>query len=116
MRHQKKGKKIDRNSATRKALLRGLAVDLVNHGKIKTTHTKAQMLRVYVERLITKAKKGDLAAKRYLRGHLSTEANVRKIVDDVAPKYKERAGGYTRIIKMNFRVGDGAPVSQIELV
>lgn len=116
MRHQKKGKKIGRNSATRKALLKSLSGDFATHEKIQTTHVKAKMLSSHFERLITKAKKGDLIAIRYLKKYLPTEVNIKKMIDDIAPRYKDRNGGYTRVTKIGPRLGDGASISQIELI
>lgn len=116
MRHQKHGKKLDRDSAGRRALMKSLSSGLIEHEKIQTTHAKAQVLRSHIEKMITKAKDGDLAARRHLSRFLSKEEDVKKIITEIAPKYKNRPGGYTRIIKMGNRVGDGAPVSQIELV
>lgn len=116
MQHLKSGKKLSRNTAGRKALLKSLSSGLVIHEKIKTTHTKAKVLRSHFERLITKAKVGDVNTRRYLNNYFSTEADVKKMVEVIGPRYKTRAGGYTRIIKIGPRVGDGAPVSQIELI
>lgn len=116
MRHQKKGKKLDRNAATRKALLKSLSGGLVLHEKIKTTQAKAKFLKSHFEKLITKAKKGDLTARRNLNKYLPTEKEVKKMMEEIGPRYKDRAGGYTRIIKIGPRVGDGAEMAQIELV
>jgi large subunit ribosomal protein L17 len=116
MRHQKKGKTLSRDSAGRKALAKSLAGGLVLHAKIKTTKAKAQILKSHFEKLITKAKKGDLAARRYLKRYLPTEKEVKKMVEEIGPKYKDRNGGYTRIVKIGPRKGDGAEMVQIELV
>lgn len=116
MNHKIKGKKLDRNAAGRKALVKSLSGALVTHEKVQTTHVKAQVLRSHIEKLITKAKKGDLATRRYLAKFLPKEENIKKMIEEIGPRYKDRNGGYTRIIKIRNRVGDGAPVSQIELV
>lgn len=116
MRHMKKGKKFGRMTDSRRALARSLATNLVIYGKIKTTVDKAKALRSIVERLITKAKKGGLTARRELLKVLYTTAAVNKMLNDIAPKYKDRKGGYTRVIKMGQRRGDAAQVAIIELV
>lgn len=116
MRHKKEGKKLDRNSAQRKALLKSLSAGLISHEKIQTTETKAKFLRSHFEKLITKAKKDDVTSIRYLKKYLPTEKDVKKMVKEIGPRYRGRNGGYTRIIKIGPRVGDGAPVAQIELV
>lgn len=115
MRKRKKGKKFGRVKEQRKALMRGLASSLVLHKKIKTTETKAKELRRFIEPLITKAKKGDLHKRRQVREYLS-DPITQKLFNDIAPLYKERNGGYTRIIKLAPRESDGAKMAQIELV
>ncbi|MFH1565136.1 MAG: 50S ribosomal protein L17 [bacterium] len=116
MRHKKEGKKLDRNSAQRKALMKSLSAGLAMHEKIQTTETKAKLLKSHFEKLITKAKKDDLVSVRYLKKYLPTEKEVKKMVKEIGPRYRTRNGGYTRIIKIGPRAGDGAPVVQIELV
>jgi large subunit ribosomal protein L17 len=116
MRHQKKGKTLSRDSAQRKALMKSLSAGLVLHEKIKTTQTKAKLLKSHFEKLITKAKKDDLDSIRYLKKYLPTDKEVKKMVKEIGPRYRNRNGGYTRIIKIGPRVGDGAPIVQIELV
>jgi len=116
MRHQKKGKTLSRNSTARKALMKSLSAGLVTHEKIKTTEAKAKVFKSHFEKLITKAKVGDLNAIRYVKKYLPTEKEVKKMIEEIGPRYKTRNGGYTRIIKIGPRVGDGAPVVQIELV
>ena len=115
MRKSKKGKKFGRVMEQRKALMRALVSSLILHKKIRTTETKAKELRRFVEPLITKAKAGDLHRRRQVRKFLS-EAITKKLFNEIGPLYKERAGGYTRIIKMAPRVSDGARMAQIELV
>jgi len=116
MRHRYKGKILDRKKEPRKALLRNLATSLILYEKIKTTEAKAKTLRPYVEKMITKGKKSTLAARRELLKDLYLESAVKKVMDDLAPRYKERHGGYTRITKLVPRQGDGAKMAQIEFV
>lgn len=116
MRHNKKKFTLGRESTQRKALLRSLAESLVVHGGIRTTHAKARALRTVVEPLVTRAKRGNLFDKRQIAKVLYTKAAVDKMVKEIGPRYKERNGGYTRIIKIGSRVNDGAPVVRIEFV
>lgn len=116
MRHQKKKVTLGRKSEPKNALLKNLAESLVLYEKIKTTQAKAKAVRPVVEKLITKAKKGDLAGRRQLIKALFTENVVRKLMDDIAPRYKDRNGGYTRITKLDNRLGDGAQEAIIEFV
>ncbi len=116
MRHRKKGKILDRKIGPRKALLRNLAVSLILYEKIQTTRAKAKTLRPIVEKLITKGKINNLTARRYLLKYLYKESAVKKILEDLSPRFKERKGGYTRIINIGRRQGDGAEIVQIELV
>jgi large subunit ribosomal protein L17 len=106
-------KKFGRVRNQRKALYKALATALINNGKIQTTQTKAKALAVYVNKLITKAKRGDLSSRRLLINSLST-VTVNKLINDIGPKLKDRKGGYTRIIKNGRRLSDGAPVAFIE--
>lgn len=115
MRKRKKGKKFGRVKEQRKALMKSLASSLVLHKKIKTTETKAKELRRFIEPLITKARTGDLHKRRQVRRYLS-DSLTKKLFDDIAPSYKERPGGYTRIIKLAPRDSDGARMAQIELI
>lgn len=116
MRHQKKGKTLDRKKQPREALLRGLAASLILYEKVKTTEAKAKAVKPLVEKLITKGKENTLANRRYLHKYLYTENAVKKVLEVLGPKYKERQGGYTRIVKLGQRPGDGAKTVQIELV
>ncbi len=116
MRHQKKKITLDRNSANRRALLANLAESLVLFEKIRTTKAKAKAVRSMVERLITKAKKNTLASRRDLASVLYTKNSVKKLVEELGPRYAERKGGYTRIILLQNRVGDGAEEALVELV
>ena len=116
MRHQKKGRKLGVNPSHRKAMLRNLAANLIEHKRIKTTDSRAKALRTFIEPLITKAKKGELNSIRQVEKKLSKKNVVQTLVHDIAPVYAERNGGYTRIIKLGFRDNDRASVSLIELV
>lgn len=115
-RHQYTTRKLSRKSGPRKALLRGLATSVILYERVKTTLPKAKEIRPIVEKLITAAKKGDLAAIRALSSYLYGENAVQKLVTEIAPIYKDRNGGYTRIVKLGNRPGDNAPVAIIELV
>lgn len=123
-------RKLGRTSSQRKAMLRDLATDLIIHERIQTTEARAKELRSVVEKMITLGKRGDLHARRQVaefirreviigtddEGKETTTYAIQKLFDDVAPRYTERQGGYTRIMKMGPRRGDGAPVVVIELV
>ena len=119
MRHQKKGRKLNRTASHRKALFSNLASSLVIHKKITTTDAKGKELRSYVERLVTYAKKGDVHGRRLIQKKIPGKrgkeiANI--LIHDIAPSYMDRQGGYTRLIKLNNRKNDNAPVSLIEFV
>ena len=115
-RHGYQGRKFGRERDQRKALLKGLATNMVEHGKIETTLPKAKELRRYVEKLITKAKKGDLANRRQVIASLNTRAVAYKLVDEIAPQLSHRTSGYTRIERTKLRVGDGAQMATIGFV
>ena len=115
-RHGYQGRKFGREKDQRKALLKGLASSLVEHGRIETTLPKAKELRRYIEKLITKAKKGDLASRRQVISALNTRAVAYKLVDEIAPQLTNRTSGYTRIERTRLRVGDGAQLAIIEFV
>ena len=116
MRHNKRGRKLSRKTAHRKALMSNLAVALITHKKIKTTDAKAKELRTYVEPLITFAKRGDLHARRQVLKKIRHKSVVRELFDNIGPSFSDRNGGYTRITKLGFRDNDCAPVSMIEFV
>ena len=116
MRHNKRGRKLSRKTAHRKALMSNLAVALITHKKIKTTDAKAKELRVYVEPLITFAKRGDLHSRRQVLKKIRHKNVVRELFDNIGPSFSDRNGGYTRITKLGFRDNDCAPVSIIEFV
>jgi large subunit ribosomal protein L17 len=116
MRHRNKGRKLSRTHTHRKALLRNLATSLFRHGRIETTTAKAKELRPVAERLITLARRGDVHARRIAGRKIQDRDVLGKLFDDIAPRYAERPGGYTRILKTGSRQGDGAEMSLIELV
>lgn len=116
MRHKHGYRKLGRTSSHRSALLKNLTIAIVKSNKIETTLPKAKELRGYVERLITKAKKNDLNAHRFVFAALQDKAATNKLVTEIAPKYSTRNGGYTRIIKTRIRRGDAAEMAFIELV
>ena len=114
MRHMNQGRKLNRTSAHRKALFKNLVLALVKHERIKTTDAKAKELRHFADRMVTLGKRGDLAARRMAFDFMQSRDAVKKLFDEIAPRFKERAGGYTRVIKFGFRRGDAAPLSIIE--
>ncbi|SER00322.1 LSU ribosomal protein L17P [Faunimonas pinastri] len=116
MRHGKSGRKLNRTSSHRMAMFANMAASLIEHEQIVTTLPKAKELRPIVEKLVTLAKKGDLHARRTAISRVRDEAMVRKLFDTLGPRYNERNGGYTRVLKAGFRHGDNAPVAVIEFV
>jgi large subunit ribosomal protein L17 len=116
MRHGKAGKKLGRDSAHRKALYSNLAGALITHGRIETTEAKAKAVRPYAEKLITLGKRGDLHARRLAMAELRSNDVVHKLFSEVAPRFAEREGGYTRIVKLGPRQGDAANMALIEFV
>jgi len=116
MRHNKIGRKLGRKTAHRKALMSNLASALITHKKIKTTDAKAKELRMFIEPLVTFAKKGDIHARRQVLKRIRHKTIVRELFDTVGPAFANRDGGYTRITKLGFRDNDCAPVSIIEFV
>lgn len=116
MRHKISGRKLQRKSGHRAALLRNMAAALIKHEQIQTTTAKAKELRPYVERLITLAKRGGLSNRRLAHARLMDEAQERKLFETLADRYSGRSGGYTRIIKAGIRASDAAPIAIIELV
>lgn len=115
-RHGYKGRKFGRERDQRRALMKGLATSLVEHGKIETTLPKAKELVRYIEKLITKAKKGDLHNRRQVIAKLSTQAAAFKLVDEIAPQLSGRTSGHVRVTRTRLRVGDGAQMATIEFV
>jgi len=116
MRHQVDGRKFGRPTDQRLALFRGLVTDLLRLEQIKTTEAKAKEVRGLAEKMITLGKKGTLPARRQVLGYVYDKDVVRKVFDDLGPRYTDRAGGYTRIVKLGPRLGDGAPTVILELV
>jgi len=116
MRHLKAGRKLGRTASHRKATMANLAAALIEHKSIITTTPKAKEARGVVERLITFAKRGDLAARRRVLRTLRNKELVKELFEDIAPKYESRPGGYTRVIKIGNRKGDNAPMAVFELV
>ena len=116
MNHRNKGKILSREKAPREMMIRNLASSVIMYEKVKTTSAKAKVTKPFVERLINKAKKGDLSARRSLIEALPQTLAVEKAMDVLGERYKTRAGGYTRIIKLGRRTGDGAEMVQFELV
>jgi large subunit ribosomal protein L17 len=114
MRHLNRGRKLNRTSAHRKALFRNLVLALVKHERIKTTDAKAKELRRYADRMVTLGKRGDLAARRLAFAFMQSRDAVKRLFDEIAPRFKERNGGYTRVVKFGFRRGDAAPLSVVE--
>ncbi len=116
MRHRKKGKILGRKIGPRKALLKSLALNFVLKGKIKTTEAKAKAVKPIIERLITRAKENNLNNYRRINSYLQSREATKKILEEIGPKYKDRPGGYLRIIKVGSRKGDGAKMVILELV
>lgn len=115
-RHGYKGRKFGRERDQRRALLKGLATNLVEHGSIETTLPKAKELVRYIEKLITKAKKGDLANRRMVIAKLNTQAAAFKLVDEIAPQLSGRTSGHVRVERTRIRIGDGAQMAKISFV
>ena len=116
MRHRRKGRKLGVNPSHRRALLSNLAENLILHKRIKTTESRAKELRRYIEPLVTKAKKGDLTSIRMIARKIRHKNILGILLNDIAPVYKNRNGGYTRIVKLGFRDNDRASVALIEFV
>jgi large subunit ribosomal protein L17 len=117
MRHNVKGKKLNRDTSHRKALSRNLSDSLISHRSVETTLAKAKYIRPYVERLVTRAKKDQsFLTVKYLESRLATEGAVKALMNEIAPMYQNRNGGYTRIVKLPLRSGDKAPMARIEFI
>jgi large subunit ribosomal protein L17 len=116
MRHQKAGRKLGRTSSHKEAMLRNMVTSLFKHEKITTTDTKAKELRRVAEKMISLGKDGSLHARRQAAGIVRERGVVKKLFEDISARYKDRSGGYTRIVKAGFRVGDNAPLAVIELI
>lgn len=115
-RHGYKGRKLQRETAQRGAIIRGLSISLIEHHKVETTTPKAKEIVPFVEKLITKAKKGDLLSKRQILASLHSPEATQKLVDDLAPKLKNRDSGHLRVNYSRIRRGDGAPLSTVSFV
>ena len=116
MRHNVQGRKLGRTTAHRKAMFRNQLTSLIEHEQIKTTLAKAKELRPLAERMVTRGKKGGVHQRRLARRWLPDRASVKKLFDEIAPRFEDRPGGYTRIIKLGPRQGDGAEMAIIEFV
>ena len=116
MRHARNGKKLGRDSAHRKALYANLACSVIEHGRIKTTVAKAKAVKPFVEQMITLGKRGDLHARRLAVSELRSQDATKLLFDEVAPRFADRPGGYTRILKLGARFGDAAEMCYLELV
>ena len=116
MRHRKSGRQLNRNSSHRKAMFRNMACSLIEHEVIRTTVPKAKELRRVAEPLITLAKSDSVANRRLAFSRMRSKAAVGKLFSEIGPRYEERPGGYTRILKCGFRAGDAAPMAFVELV
>jgi large subunit ribosomal protein L17 len=116
MRHARAGKKLGRDAAHRRALYANLAGALIEHGRIRTTEAKAKAVKPFAEQMITLGRRGDLAARRQAVSELRSKAVVQRLFDDVAPRFADRPGGYSRIVKLGPRQGDAAEMVYLELV
>ncbi len=115
MRHRKKGRELGRTRSHKKAMLRNMVTSLIIHERVRTTEAKAKELRPFAERLITLAKKGDLHSRRLAGRQIADSEALRKLFDHIGPRFETRPGGYTRILKLGARKGDGAELALIEL-
>jgi len=116
MRHQKAGRKLGRTTSHKEAMLRNMVTSFFKHEKVITTDIKAKELRKVAEKMITLGKNESLHARRQAASVVRERGVVKKLFEEISPRYKDRAGGYTRIIKAGFRVGDNAPLAVIELI
>jgi large subunit ribosomal protein L17 len=116
MRHRKKGRQLSRTSSHRKAMLRNMATSLFRHERVDTTVAKAKELRPFAERLVTLARRGDLHARRRVERYIKDRAVSGRLFHELGPRFAGRPGGYTRIVKLGHRSGDGAELARIELL
>ena len=116
MRHRKSGRKLNRNSLQRNALKKSLAISIIEHESVKTTLAKAKEIRGFLEPLVTLAKDNTVANQRLAYSRLQSKEAVAKLFDELGPRYKDRPGGYLRVIKRGYRPGDKAPAAQVEFV
>ena len=116
MRHRKSGRKLNRNGPQRNALKKSLAISIIEHESVKTTLAKAKEIRGFLEPLVTLAKDNTVANQRLAYSRLQSKEAVAKLFDELGPRYKDRPGGYLRVIKRGYRPGDKAPAAQVEFV
>ncbi len=116
MRHRKKGRELSRTRSHRRALLRNLATSLILHERIRTTQAKAKELRPFAERLVTLARRGDVHSRQLAARDVADRTALRKLFDQIGPRFQDRPGGYTRIMKLGARKGDGAELALIEFL
>ena len=116
MRHHRSGKKLGRDSAHRKALYANLTASLIEHGRIRTTETKAKAVRPIAEKIVTLGREGTIHARRQVLAYIRSQEVTHKLFSEVAPRFNDRPGGYTRIVKLGPRQGDSAPMAYLELV
>jgi large subunit ribosomal protein L17 len=116
MRHRAKGRQLSRTSSHRRALLNNMATSLFEHGRVVTTEAKAKELRPFAEKLITLARRGDLHARRLVERKIKDRETLSRLFSEIGPRFAARPGGYTRILKLGHRDGDGADVARIELL
>jgi large subunit ribosomal protein L17 len=116
MRHRAKGRQLSRTSSHRRALLNNMASSLFEHGRIITTEAKAKELRPLAEKLITLARRGDLHARRLVERRIKSRETLTRLLSEIGPRFAARPGGYTRILKLGHRDGDGADIARIELL
>lgn len=116
MRHRAKGRQLSRTSTHKRAMLNNMAASLFEHGRIVTTEAKAKELRPFAEKLITLARRGDLHARRLVERRIKDRETLGKLFSEIGPRFAARPGGYTRILKLGHRPGDGADVARIELL
>jgi large subunit ribosomal protein L17 len=116
MRHRAKGRQLSRTSSHRRALLNNMATSLFEHGRVITTEAKAKELRPFAEKLITLARRGDLHARRLVERKIKDRETLSRLFSEIGPRFAARPGGYTRILKLGHRQGDGADIARIELL
>ena len=116
MRHRAKGRQLSRTSSHRRALLNNMATSLFEHGRVITTEAKAKELRPFAEKLITLARRGDLHARRLVERKIKDRETLARLFTEIGPRFAARPGGYTRILKLGHREGDGADIARIELL
>ena len=116
MRHRAKGRQLSRTSSHRRALLNNMATSLFEHGRVVTTEAKAKELRPFAEKLITLARRGDLHARRLVERKIKSRETLSRLFSEIGPRFAARPGGYTRILKLGHREGDGADIARIELL